>query len=781
MITPPLRSRYLSRAYLMIAALVFTASSLLAVPLQTVDLASTTAWTYKGETDAGWTAIAMPGQRAAGSLRYIDYQRSITVPNVSATQSTILRFLSVNDCGIVYLDGAKVDSITYSLFPVEMDVTHLVTPGSTHTLTVRCFNRKTYYGGTGYIPVAHNYGGDVGIPRGAFIDVYPEVRIADEVVRPSVVNNNFYYDVWVSNHSTSAKSITIKATLTPWNQGDSWNYPTIADQTVSIPANTTQKISVGPTVWGLGSTSYWWPNIPFDENYAAKLHYIHVSINEGTTRLDSLTQRFGFADYTEGPYYYKINGVKVSMFGDGTQETMWRTPGINYQTAYVNLEGWGSGPNGAKETWKRYLRLGMNCFRFHNSAATEIMLNAADEVGYMTIPESAIRGWDSPAEVWHPVYKPDCIKGMARYYRKHPCVVRYSLDNEWNDATANLSYARQLIDAAVSEDPQRLLSFSQDQGGWEVKYYGTNNIGDGWAMSHYREPPNDTTHIKGVEEMFWGRNGSYKYEIIDCARAAIVYRMRHYAVFTPWTWNNYWCNFVQGSSLANGTYSGSYSNKDRRDNIDGWGSNLIKFVQNCYHIYCSADQDIIQNRISNDESNFFPVSNALSFSNTANVTRTMVMFNNSLSTHQMRIVWETRLDSANGARSASGATNMVTLAAGNFVQPSIVLPLPGTNSVTRTLFFVVKTEVDGAIKFTENRYIFRINNSGATAAVSSLAAPTRKAAPMILYTVTGSRIGEYSGAISGVRGISQRPARGVAIAVTKTGLNLYGRKVIWMQ
>jgi hypothetical protein len=771
--------RDLKYAILVCGSLVF---SLRAVPIQTVDLASTTAWTSKGETDAGWTTIAMPGQRASGSQKWIDYQRSITIPNISPTQTTILRCLSVNDGGMVYINDQQVQQVTYSMFPVNVDLSGFVTPGTTCTLRIRCFSRERYYS-AGAFPQALNYGQRLGMPRGIFLDIFPEVYINDVFVRSSVANNNFYYDVWVQNHSASARSIAIKGALSPWNPGDSWNYPALADQTVSVPANTTQKVTVGPVTWGLGTTSYWWPNIPFNENYTAKLHYIHLSINDGSTRLDSLTQRFGFADYTEGPNYFKINGVRVFQMGDGAQEDRWTGPGLGWQLSYVNLEGWGAGPNGAKETWKRYLRLGMNFFRFHNSEATEIMVNAADEVGFITMPESAIRGLSGTEETWDPAFKPAALKAMARYYRSHPSVVRYSLDNEWGGAS-DANTGKQMIDATVSEDPQRPMSFSQCCGGLSGRINGTNTPYHGWIMAHYGEPASSTSEIRGVEEIFWvngGRDAQTKYELVQCSQAAILYRMRQYAVFTPWCLPDYWCNFIAGGSLAAGTTSTSYANKDRTDNVDGWGSNIVTFMQNCYHIYCSADIDIIQNRLAMNETSFLNPNNAQSFNNTSTTNRSMVMFNNSLSSHLMRILWETHMDSANGSLVGSGATNAVTLAPGTNNQPSIALPLPGTNSTIRTVYFVVKTEVDGTIQFTEKRYCFRVNNPGVTAAVSSLFAPARKAAPAILYAVTGSRIGEYSGAISGVRGAAGQPARGVAIAVTKTGLNSYGRKVIWMQ
>lgn len=700
------------------------------IPLASIDLASATAWTCKGETESGWSAIRIPGQKSAGSHRWMDFRRSLSIPNVSAGQSTLLRFLSVNEGGIILIDNVPVDTIYYSIFPAETDITGYVKPGGTHTLTVRCFNRSKYHNGIAYIANGYTYS-RLGMPRGVSLEVRPEVRIADAYLRTSVARDEFTRDLWISNPSAAARTLTIKARMTPWNPGDAWNYPSIPDQVVTIPARTLQKVTQPPVAWGLGAKSYWWPNIPFEEAYTARLHWLHVSVYDGGRKLDSLAQRFGFAEYTEGPYYYKINGVHVFQFGDDTQESHYSG---GAQLGFLNTEGWGDGPRGAKETWKRYLRIGINSYRIHISAATRAMVDAADEVGFMLIPNSAILGEKALQETWHDDFKPEAVRGMVRFHRKHPSTVRYSMDNEWAPATNNPTYARKLIDATKSEDTERPISFSQDQPPWEVKLTGTDGVGHGWPMSHYREPPDDTVHIKGVEEIFWPvKSHDAGFERLDCARAAIKFRMRHYAVFMPWCWKNYWSNFVEGSS----------GSSNRTDAIDGWGSPLVRFIRNCYHVFASADIDIINNRVSNDERDFFPIANAYAFENAPSASRNMVMFNNSLAPHSMRIVWELRLDSAKGGMTASGTTETVILEPGRFTTPSILLPLPGTNSVQRTVHFVVKTEVDGSIRFTEDQYVFRVKNPGAPVVrIRPVAGTGRAAAAKRLYNASGRLIRE---------------------------------------
>ena len=680
--------------------------------LASTDLGSKTEWSYKKERDTSWQNVAMPTQISVKNTpdKWIDYKRQITIPQ-AAHQATELRLLSINDGGEVYLDDQKVATVTYGLFPVRIDLTKFVEPGKTYTLTLRCFSRQHYYHG-GAFPQDHNGEGLLGIPRGAYLETYPEIHIVDACATPSVANDTLTYDLWIANDTSVPHTLSIAAALSSWNPGTAWKYPAIPDKTVTLPPGVVTKVSGDVVRWALGRASYWWPNIPFRENYQATLHNLRFTLREGNASWDAKTQRFGFADYSEGPNYYKINGVRVFQFEDSTQEHMWSPGGLDgFQTSFTQLEGWGDGPNGAKETWRRYLRLGINSYRLHSSAAGETMLDAADEVGFMLVGESGIRGYAKPEESWDPVYKPAAEQAMARAYRSHPSVVRYSLDNEWAEATKNETTGRGLIDAIVAEDGRRLLSFSQDKEPWVKKIVGSDGVHHGWALQHYHQPPPQTDGIAGVEEDLWDRKGTNRNEMIGCARAAILDRQNNYVVFSPWNINNYWCNFVAGGSKDTGTVNPLWRNKDRFDGLDGWGSNLIKFVQNCYSIYACADVDLIEHHLNTEDLIFDPAK-AVSFEGKEQATRQMVMFNNSLSGHQMSIAWETHLDSPTGLLTATGETDPVRLEPGEHANPSIALPCPGTGGSPRMLYFVVKTKVDGTVQFSEDRYFFQVNNPG---------------------------------------------------------------------
>ena len=74
------------------------------------------------------------------------------------------------------------------------------------------------------------------------------------------------------------------------------------------------------------------------------------------------------------------------------------------------------------------MRIGINTNRICCSMPTKYMMEAADEVGFMLMPEAVT--WGNGLSRYHDVYSPQIVKEMARLCRNHPSVVRYSLTNE---------------------------------------------------------------------------------------------------------------------------------------------------------------------------------------------------------------------------------------------------------------------------------------------------------------------------------------------------------------
>ena len=697
------------RSFLPFALVILASAVCRATPVVSVDLAAGPGWTVRAELDGDWRPIAMPNQVSVKGTksRWVDYRRRVTVPTQAAGRVVLLHLDSINDGGEVSVDGKPVGTVDYGLFPADVDLTAAVTPGKPFELNLRCYSRANFYR-PGAFPQGANALQLLGVPRGLSLVVEPGLYVADLAVRTSVIDDRVDYDAWLINGTDRRRTVTVHAALT----GPAAAYPDLGDVAATLEPHARTHVTAG-THWGLGRSSWWWPNIPFDERYRAVLHELDVSVDEGGLPLDTAATRFGFRQAGEGPSYYTINGVRIFEFMDSTQEHIWAAPGHGdgFQTAYPFLDGWRT-VAAASDTWRKYQRLGINTFRLHSSAATPAMLDAADETGFLLVGESAIRGYEGAEEVWDDRYKPAAESAMARTYRCHPSVVRYSLDNEWRAGTTDPAYAAGLIDAVMGEDTTRPMSFSQDQSPWEGELFGTGGRGHAWVMQHYHQPTAGPDRLVGVEETLWDRRGTDRNELVGMARDAILDRLDGYAAFGPWTLNNYWCNFVAGGSKATGSTNAKWRVKDRTDGVDGWGSDLVGFVQNCYSPYAAADVDFIRNHLDREASVFSP-ERVPAFADAATTQRQLVVFNNSLATHTAAVGWELHLDAADGKLVDHGETDRFILHPGEHATPTVTLKLPPTGGKERHPYLVLRTKLDGpTVAFTEGRYFFRLTNPG---------------------------------------------------------------------
>ena len=97
---------------------------------------------------------------------------------------------------------------------------------------------------------------------------------------------------------------------------------------------------------------------------------------------------------TQG-FFYTLNGVRVNHLSDATPEN-----GMSFYDAYANEDAFGGG-GGARETWRRYMRLGVTSNRIHQSTPTQAMLDAADEVG-LRVPQAKTRHRTPTATLMNP-------------------------------------------------------------------------------------------------------------------------------------------------------------------------------------------------------------------------------------------------------------------------------------------------------------------------------------------------------------------------------------------
>ncbi|MDJ0386404.1 sugar-binding domain-containing protein [Streptomyces sp. G-G2] len=290
--------------------------------IKSVDLAGTWGFTPKGRAA---TSITVPGggwyKQGFTDVNEATYSRTVTVPDAGQPQSAWIEFGAVNHQATLSVDGQVVATQTTSFTSSNFDISAFAAPGTTHTVRVNVKGRYALMQGTKtLVPDAADWSEAVpqGIYRSAFLRVYPAVYVSDTFVRTSVADKTLTYDVSVTNTSGSSRSVTLTGALASDN-GASPSYPALPSRTVTVAAHSTAKVTVGPVAWNLASTSYWWPNVPYQAGYRAQLHRlsVHASTDDGHT--SDATYRFGFRESSQNGEYYYLNGVRVNFRGDSLQ------------------------------------------------------------------------------------------------------------------------------------------------------------------------------------------------------------------------------------------------------------------------------------------------------------------------------------------------------------------------------------------------------------------------------------------------------------------------------
>lgn len=692
-----------------------------------VNLASDTAWTLRLDDGAprpiivpggGWNSDQQhpPIQVMREVQDFVRYERTITIPAEAKDGAVKLRFGAVAHGCEVLLDGKLVGTHHGPQIAFEMDLTAFAKPGKPQTLQVKAYHRRHYLSNgdiTATVAVGWDYpdGDDVaskaeaekwckdwhgqskvgyGITRSITLVVLPAIHVDELLVRTSVAQQQMSADIWIRNETDGVKTVKVGGSLTSWNQ-KKWNYPSFPPLTVDVAAHATTKVTLGPVAWKLGPDSYWWPNIPFQEKYLAQLHVLNVQLKGKTGIYQDYPLRFGFVEHSEGPYYYQVNGVRVTTIGDATAEGQ-----VSFYDSYVS-PAWlpPTGPGtGAPESWRRYMRVGINANRLHCSPPTEYMMQAADEVGFLVIPEAPI--WGNGLSRYSAEYSPQTYHDMGRACRNHPSIARYSLTNEVRD---NMDLWRPAVDDMREVDDVHPLVFENGQDHGKL----INGIKGGHACqaSHYQDINEKITPEKGIcamGENFWTTDGMGIFAV-----GVRTLRMNDWAHMSGWSWINYWPNFLQG---MNHELHACKSNNasDRRDGIDGWGSPIVRFVQQSCDPYLVQDHlTLTQNpgeplRLGEGKIQWPYVFYACAAGKP--VERQIEVFNGGLSGNSLTVRWSAHWDKSDGPLAVAGSDIPCVIEPGFHATKTITFTAPAlSGQEERLLYLVLESRKDGQMVF----------------------------------------------------------------------------------
>ena len=713
--------------------------------LAEIDLASDGAGSTTG---TGWTLsadggparpIKVPGggwnsdwqdpriDTMSGVKDYVVYERKITVPQIAADQVTKISFGAVNYGAEVLINDKPVGTHAGPLPPFETEITGVVEPGKECTLKVKAYHRRHYMDGsicTVPVSIDNPLGADkekwtgtwwgqdrfaYGIIKYVKLVVYPAVHVEDLFIKPSVTHDSLTVVASIRNSTAADKAVVLSGRFSSWNQA-AWKYPTIPDMVLTIPAGAAAQVVVGPIRWGLGPQSYWWPNMPFREDYVATLHNLALDVKEAGKTWQSYTQQFGFCEHTEGPYYYQVNGVRMLQIGDVTTESQ-----IGYYDSYATLPAFQppTGPGtGCPETWRRYMRCGINSIRVSCGLPTEYMMQAADEAGFMLIPEAVTFG--NMTARYENIHHPRTVREMGWLCRNHPCVMRYSLGNE---IRGGMDGWRSLIDVMLEVDDTRPLIF-EHQGGPGDKYLGVKH-GHAYSGSHYGPiTKNPGKAIYNMGECCWGTDDMAEFAVV-----AMRMRLYDWAYFAPWCWLNYWPNFFQGIDHDKHVLK-EHNSVDRHDNTNGWGSPVVNLAQRALHPYLVLDVGIMEDsknlpNITNGqqatewhkigEGNVRWPRNLPCYARGDTVERRIEIFNGGLAGSKLSLKWSAHWDSLSGPMALAGETlGPLEIQPGFHITQTIRFPVPATDKVDRRLYLVMESIKDGAVVYTEDRIYFTV-------------------------------------------------------------------------
>ena len=698
-----------------------------------VSLAGT--WTFT-PSGAAATTIEVPGGGWIAQGFHIDsarYERMVSVPDLGRAQATYLELGAVNHQAALSVDGVAVATNTTSFTPSVFDVTSAVHPGGSHRFTLDVKGRNALLGSSGkkLVPDAAGWSANVpqGIFRSAALRVVPALNVTDAFVRTDVAGDTIGVDVWVKNDGAAAANGTVNVALSSWTC-DGFKYPTLPSLPVSVPAGMVVKVTVGPVAWGLGSTSYWWPNVPYNQGYRAKLHTAAVTVTPdaaggGGAAAHTVPVRFGFRQIRQVGAHYELNGVRVNFRGDNLQ-------GVNYDSikaakdvsdAYDLVPGF-LPPSASNPGWPKAVdnveRLNYNVNRIHQEPASPYMLDVADEMGFMIIDESAIRGSNGDQDYSAGLANMLAhVDALVRRDRNHPAVIRWSQANEAEfDTTNSNMFQLQLYQTIVAADDTRPVSAdSGNSGAGFDRSYTSITGGNFSAYEHYpggvgiytETVQTSTTRPFGVGEFIWPKDQSAQ-GFMWFATATMAMRQKDASDLRPYTLLSAWASFVPGIRTTMMKLEPTYpagvigSPLYGEDNLtDPWSNPIVIRVQRAMNPMAVADVPYWNaNNMSNASGGWPTAIEAVTRG--ARLSRQLVVFNDTFSGTGVDLTWEMHQDSVQGAMSDQGSMHLdIPLGQRKTVSLSVTAPSTGNNA-----FLILQSSKDSVVIFRDDAQQFRL-------------------------------------------------------------------------
>jgi hypothetical protein len=699
---------------------------------QTVSLEGT--WTFT-PAGAAATTIQVPGGGWLAQGFHISsarYASTLSVPVLGVPQATLIELGAVNHEAALSVDGNLIATNTTSFTPSVFDVTPAVTPGGQHALAIDVKGRDALRNAANrkLVPDAAGWSSNIpqGIFRSAAVRVLPELHVSDAFVRTDVAGDQLSVDVTVTNSGTAAATGMVSAALSSWSC-ETFAYPALPSLPITLPPGQSVSVTLGPVPWGLGAASYWWPNVPYVAGYRAQLHYASLTVTSAGGVAHTLPVRFGFRQIAQVADHYELNGVRVNFRGDSLQ-------GANYDSiqaaadvsdAYDLVPGFlppsvdNAGWPGAVDDWQR---LNYNVARIHQEPASPYMLDVADEMGFMIIDETAIRGTNGDQDFAPaPGGEPNMLghaQALVRRDRNHHSVIRWSQCNEPEfDATNSQTFQQDLYQSIMEVDDTRPVS--GDSGLSGAQAYTTFALITATNFAAYGHYPGglgtytelvtpSTTRPFGVGEFIWPADVTAQ-GMVWFGTATMAMRRQNASEIRPYTLLSGWASFVPGvtttSMVLEPTYPGGVINHPHfgADNLpDPWSNPIITRIQRGMSPVLVADADFwMANRMSNANGDWPIATETVAAGST--ITRQLLVFNDTFAGSAVDVAWEVRTDAADGPVGDQGSMQ-IEVPLGQHATMPITITLPTTGA---RAYLILRSSKDGQTLFTEDAEWFTLD------------------------------------------------------------------------
>lgn len=285
----------------------------------------------------------------------------------------------------VWLNGQRLGGSIFGQVPISYDVTEVVRWGKPNELVVGLADREGLVDVENQTYIAPVSGVAMGIWGKVELQFLPEIRVDDVFVKTHVKDQKIELDVTLLNASQRQADVSVGGLIRDVKQDPVTEIDAVA---VTLAAGESKTITltkdwIAPQLWSPANPA---------------LYFAEVQVIEDGKLEDASQVRFGFREFEIRGHDFYLNGVRTVLL----RESNLRSLTTDREALFAEVRGKAGNP--------------YNCIRLHLGFNSEALLDACDELGILTVPESA---WHNTFERKTPRSKVEIwLPGVEEYTRQ---------------------------------------------------------------------------------------------------------------------------------------------------------------------------------------------------------------------------------------------------------------------------------------------------------------------------------------------------------------------------